>query len=303
MIALGTSRTDLKNNGNATLTLNQCSFASDSTSTTNPHYSVEFNGGVTMTAAAISTVGSARITGNSNFISPPITTGAAPVSDPYQGLITVPSPLPPTQTFSIGGILQPGLYVSVSNNAPMNFSSGTTILCPGVYVLDGKDNSTGDAFAISGSTTTVTMGTAAQCPLSTTNGVTIIATCGTPGCTNGGGFDVGGTGSNTPTVTLKGPTTNLPAGIPASVLFYQPSATAVTTANKGNTTLAGGPLVSLTGVVYTPAKQIGLNGSPNFNSCTELIAASFVISGTPTMTRAQTCGLNSGSVSTLVLLE
>src|SRR6266478_5228142 len=83
MIALGTNGTDLKNNGNATLTLNNCSFASDSTSTTNPNYSVEFNGNVTMTAAAISTVGSARITGNSNFISPPITTGALPpVADP-----------------------------------------------------------------------------------------------------------------------------------------------------------------------------------------------------------------------------
>ena len=52
MIALGTSGTDLKNNGNATVTLDNCSFASNSSSTTNPNYSIEFNGGVIMTAGA-----------------------------------------------------------------------------------------------------------------------------------------------------------------------------------------------------------------------------------------------------------
>jgi putative Flp pilus-assembly TadE/G-like protein len=307
MIALGTSGTDLKNNGNATVTLNNCSFASNSVTDTNPDYSVKFNGGVTMTAAAISTAGGTKITGNSNFISPPVTTHAAAVPDRYAGLITVPNPLPALSSTapapSTGGTLQPRRYDSVSNKAPMNFSSGTTILCPGVYVLNGADNSSGDAFTISGSGTTVNMGIAGvgACSGSTTDGVTIIATCSAP-CTNGGGFDVGGTGSNTPTVSLKGPTSPQ-AGIPASILFYQPAATAITNANKGNTTLAGGSAVSLIGVVYTPAKEIGLNGNPNFSSCTELIAASFVISGNPTLTRASTCSLNSPSVSTLVLLE
>jgi Putative Flp pilus-assembly TadE/G-like len=304
MLALNTTGQDLTNSGNATLTLNQCSFMSDSSDS----QSIRFNGGVTVQAAAIDTNGQYKISGNSNSVAPPITTGAPVVADPYAGLITVPNPLPtapPTAPApSTGGTLKPGLYAGVGNNAPMNFTSGTTILCPGVYVLDGEDNQ-GGAFVISGNGTTVTMGTAAQCPGSTTNGVTIIATCTSPAnCAKGGGFRIGGTGSNTPTVTLSAPTTSPQAGIPANILFYQVAAHADTSNgnNNGHSILAGGAGVSLNGVVYTPATQIQLNGNPNFSSCTELIAATFNIAGTPTM-NAPTCGINTASVATLVLLE
>src|SRR5438105_7510511 len=108
MIALGTSGQDLKNNGNASLTLNHCSFISDSTA----NNSITFNGGVTMTAAAIQTAGGDKITGNSNFISPPPTTGASAVTDPYAGQITVPT---------LGG-----------NDTCVSFSSGSHTLLPSV---------------------------------------------------------------------------------------------------------------------------------------------------------------------------
>ncbi len=306
MLALNTTGQDLTNSGNATLTLSQCSFMSDSS---NPQ-SIRFNGGVTVQAAAIDTNGGDKISGNSNSVSPPITTGVATVADPYAGLITVPNPLPlppttaPAPSTGGGPALLPGLYAGVGNNAPMNFTSGTTTMCPGVYVLDGEDNQ-GGAFVISGNGTTVTMGTAAQCPSSTTNGVTIITTCTSPAnCAKGGGFRIGGTGSNTPTVTLSAPTTSPQAGIPANILFYQVAAHADTSNgnNNGHSILAGGAGVSLNGVVYTPATQIQLNGNPNFNSCTELIADTFNIAGTPTM-NAPTCGINTASVTTLVLLE
>src|ERR1051326_841824 len=57
MIALRGSGQDLTNNGNVTLTLNQCTFASDS----NDRGSITLNGNVTMSAAAITTAGGAVI--------------------------------------------------------------------------------------------------------------------------------------------------------------------------------------------------------------------------------------------------
>jgi Putative Flp pilus-assembly TadE/G-like len=311
MLALNTTGQDLTNSGNATLTLNQCSFMSNSADS----QSIRFNGGVTVQAAAIDTNGQYKISGNSNSVSPPITTGVATVADPYSGKITyiLPSGTPTCPPSTGSAVpLQPGLYgcSGGGNPAPMNFSSGTTTLCPGVYYLDGEDNQ-GEALVISGNGTIVNMGIQGVngCPTNGMNGVTIIATCSSPSnCKKGGGFIIGGTGSNTPTVTLSAPTNAVPSGctqpstacIPPNVLFYQDPVHA--NINKGTSTLAGGQSVSLIGVVYTPATQIGLDGNPKFNSCTELIAASFNIAGTPTM-NAPTCGINTASVTTLVLLE
>ena len=316
MIALNTSGTDLKNNGNATLKLNQCSFASNSTSNKNP-CSVVFNGGVTMTAAAISTAGCAKITGSSNYISPPITTNASAVADPYAGQIVYTLPGAATGncvTQASPQPLLPGLYGTggcKSNPPPMSFTGGTTTLCPGIFFLDGDDNQ-GDALVISGSGTTVKMGTqgVGGCPGNGLNGVTFIATCSTKKCNTGGGFVIGGTGSNTPTVTLSAPTTvdpisctmASPTCIPKQILFYQPTSTADT--SKGNSILAGGAGVSLNGVSYTPSTQITLQGNPTFGSCTEMISGNFVVGGTPTMNApSNACGINSQSVSTLVLAE
>ena len=312
MLALNTTGQDLTNSGTANLQLNSCSFMSNSS---DPQ-SIRFNGNVTMAAGAIDTNGGDKISGTSNSISPPITTGVPPVTDPYAGQITFTSGSGTTCVNVTSGTptLTPGWYGGAcagGSTPPMNFSGGTSTLCPGVYYLDGEDNQ-GEALVISGNGTTVKMGTqgAGVCPINGMNGVTMIATCSSPAnCTNGGGFVIGGTGTNTPTVTLSAPTTANPSGctqpstacIPANVLFYQVAARADT--KKGTSTLAGGLSVSLTGVVYTPATQIRLNGNPNFNSCTELIAASFNIAGTPTMNAPTCAGIITASVSTLVLLE
>src|SRR5438105_1427510 len=87
MIALGPNGQDLKINGNSIVKLNNCSFISDS----NSNDSITANGGIYMSAGAISTVGGTKITGNSNFIAPPITTGGPLVLDPYAGQIAVPA--------------------------------------------------------------------------------------------------------------------------------------------------------------------------------------------------------------------
>jgi hypothetical protein len=160
---------------------------------------------------------------------------------------------------------------------------------------------------ISGSGTTVNMGTpgttygTVTCPGTagtTPFGVTIIATCSSGSC--GGGFTVGGTGSNTPTVTLAAPSSSPLGGVPTEILFYQDSAHADT--SKGNSTLAGGSTTSLNGVIYTPSTQIALNGNASFGSCTELIALSYSIAGTPSLGRPS-CGVTTASVSSFALLE
>jgi hypothetical protein len=317
MLALGTNIQDLKFNGTSDLTLSGCSFIANSTTSD----SLTFNGNVTMNASAIQTSGGTKITGNSNSISPAPLTGQPAVSDPYAGQITYTLPGTTQGSCVTGGTLRPGWYNTAGcsgNPAPMNFSSGTTTLCSGIYYLDGEDNQ-GEAFVISGSGTVVNMGTPGQayagvtCPTTQNSntiplGVTFIATCSGTNC--GGGFIVGGTGGNTPTVNLAAPTSAVPSGctqpspacIPAQILFYQPSSTA--DANKGNSQLAGGSGVSLNGVVYTPATKVTLQGNPTLGSCTEFIALNFVIGGTPTLSAPLgTCGINSQSVSTVVLAE
>jgi len=327
MIALGTSGTDLKNNGNATVTLNNCSFASNSVTDTNPNYSVKFNGGVTMTAAAISTAGGSKITGSSNFISPPVTTHAAAVLDPYDGAITVPSLGAslgcPKITGGPNNFLLPGSYgggCAGGGTTPIEISGGTTALCSGVYLIDGDDNQ-GRALWIHNNGTVVSVlapnaplpGGGGNCPTTENDlgtpytigsGVTIIATCSTSGC--GGGFRVGSTGGDMPTVTLTAPTTSWMPVIPKQILFYQVKSPAADTSggHPGNSTFGGGAGVSLNGVIYTPSTEIALQGNPSLGSCIELIANDFVVGGTPTMNAPLgTCGIITKSVSTLVLLE
>jgi len=242
------------------------------------------------------------------------------VADPYAGQITVPT-LTGSDTcvsFSSGNhTLVPSIatggtwYGCTGNNPAINISGGTTTFCPGVYLLDGENNQ-GDAFVISANSiggTVVSMGTAGNtynlvtCPNNGINGVTIITTCHPTPCTNGGGFVVGGTGNNQPAVTLAAPTASPQTGIPKEILFYQVASTADTNANKANSTVAGGPGTTLNGVVYTPAKQVTLQGNPTLGSCTEFIAFNFVIGGTPVMSSPSACGVITQSASALVLLE
>jgi hypothetical protein len=307
MIALGATGQDLKNNGTTNVSLNDCSFISDSTT---PSDSVTFNGNVTMTAGAISTAGGAKVTGNSNYIAPPVTTNAAAVSDPYAGQITVPTV--PNGTYNAAaGVYTPGLYTAPSNSPAIGITaSGNYTMCSGVYVLNGDDNQ-GRAFYIPSTGTTVSMGTpgntynGVQCPTVQNGatipfGVTIIATCSSSNCA--GGIVIGGTGaSSQPTVTLAAPATSPLPGIPKEILFYQVASQAD---SKGTSTLAGGSTASVNGVVYTPASEVDLQGNPSFGSCTEFIANNFVIGGTPTMNApSSSCGINTQSASTLVLLE
>jgi len=341
MLALNLSGQDLTAGGGGSaqnLTLTNCSFISDSNSSD----SIRANGNVKITAAAIDTVGGTKVSGTSNSISPPITRIPAPVADPYAGAFPAISTLLTGLTtkgcpaFTTGShTLKPDLYggsCAKGSIAPMSLTGGsTTVLCSGLYFLDGEDNK-GEALLIDGTGTTVTMGTpgtpypdatapggTVTCPTTQTIGgtsytipfgVTMIATSTAASCAStncGGGFVIGGPGgSHQPTVgTLATPfaaPATVPPGwpIPVEILFYQEPSTADTA--KGNSVLAGGAAVRLNGVVHTKATQIGLNGNPTFGSCTELIAGSFSLGGTPSMS-APSCGIPTASATTLVLME
>src|SRR5205823_3133082 len=94
------------------------------------------------------------------------------------------------------------------------------------------------ALVIKDNGTTVQMGTAGAggCPPGPA-GVTFIATCSS-GTSCGGGFIIGGTGSNTPSVTLSAPSTSPAVGVPSGLLLYEDAAHADP---RSTTTLAGGP--------------------------------------------------------------
>ncbi len=335
---------------NVDLNIPNCAFVSASTNATaTSNASIYLNGGITINAGAISTSGGYVIKGNSASVTPPIVANVSPqYKDPYcdatesasacpngTAVITLasagypwsPTQLPPPLQRSCstggGGVttpLQPGWYGGsvCAGTAPMNFSSGSnTYLCPGVYFLDGEQgNGTnkGAAFIVSDNGTTVNMGTAGAngCPANGLDGVTVIATCNTVASANckGGGFIIGGQGSNTPTVNLSPPSTSpgcswLPQGcpgIPAKILFHQVFGTADT--SNGNTsfgTILGAS--GLDGLIHVPATTITLKGGSTFGSCIEMIAAAFTLSGGATLSRASTCPLQSDKAKVISLVE
>jgi hypothetical protein len=133
----------VKFNGTTNVDLTNCGIAADSNNPT----SMDFTGNTTFQAAWAQTVGNYKAGGNTTI--PVVQIDAFPVTDPYScnppqigcaGHINYVLPTTP-QTFpSSGGTLQPGLYQTVGNNAPMtNFSGAHTWnLCPGIYYLDGE---------------------------------------------------------------------------------------------------------------------------------------------------------------------
>jgi hypothetical protein len=342
MLALNTSGTDLGFNGGgsgAGLDMPNCAFVSDSTTCSNSQNknSIVLNGNVTVNTGATDTSGCYTITGTSNTVSPPIVTGTPYQPDPYAALLP-----PPASTFpwnqsppgpnlgctnlTSGGTLIPGWYggsCAGGSTPPMNLGGGTITVCPGVYYLDGESSNQNAALIISGTNTgtIVQMGTAGAggCPANGLDGVTFIATCSTANCTSGGGFVIGGTGSDDPTVTLSAPCVSLAPGSPCpgltaagmqntpGILLYQVASTADTsgckTSCKSSTILAGAGSANLEGVIYAPATEISLQGNPSFGSCLELIAGQYSIGGTPSFLQPPTCNIKTASASKLVLAE
>jgi hypothetical protein len=293
MIALSTSGPtpdlEYKGGGHGSLTIPNCAFASDSS---DPK-SIDLRGNFDIVAGAIDTVGGYSIKGAAGTVSPAITTGAPAVADPYGSVTvgTVPSgACTPDPNISSGtATLVPGkAYCSIT------ISGGTVTIPAGVYYLvgtPGKKGGTPGNLSISGGTVT-----------STGSGVTFVLTAAGGVSTAGTVQITGGSGS------LSAPTVSglLPPSAAASVglLIFQDPATS---ASSGSNTIAAGcPGISLTGAIDTSLTQDTMQGNPtSCTACTELIAASFHLGGTPALDTSgcAAVGTKTASVSVIRLAE
>lgn len=290
LIALSTKGTDLdyKGGGFASLNIPNCAFASDSSDPA----SIDLRGNFKITAAAITTVGGYSIKGAAGTVSPAITTGAPAAADPYGSVTTgtVPSgACTPDPNVSSGtAALVPGkAYCSIT------ISGGTVTIPAGVYYLvgtPGKGGGTPGNLSISGGTVTG-------------SGVTFVLTAA-GGVSAAGTVQItGGSGS------LSAPTVSglLPPSAAASVglLIFQDPATS---ASSGSNTIATGcpSGINLTGAIDTSLTQDTLQGNPaSCTACTELIAASFHMGGTPGLDTSgcAAVGTKTGNVSIIALAE
>jgi hypothetical protein len=134
--------------GNTTVILN-CSFASNSNDTD----SVDFSGSTNLTANSLYTVGNYTTTGNPSVsLNSGIFTQQVALADPYAGKISYVKPTDSTCTTapSTGGTLSP--LAAGQFYCPMSFTSGTTTLNSGVYLVNGEDNQN-NAFSVGNSAT------------------------------------------------------------------------------------------------------------------------------------------------------
>jgi putative Flp pilus-assembly TadE/G-like protein len=308
--ALSTSAPKAVNfSGSSTIDFSGCGVFSNSSASN----AINFQGNTTFTASWFQTVGNYNTNGNSLTLNAPTRlTDSSKVTDPYScnppaigcaGTIsyTLPSGSGSTAP-QTGGTLQPGLY-----SGPMNFTSGTTYLCPGVYYIDGEDNSSDGAFEVS-SGATLNMwksGNPGSCPSSgSIDGVTIIATSKTG--TKGGGLDI----SSGATVNLSAPTTSPTTGIPSGILFYQDPAHADTHVNgngkEADSTITASGSTTLAGALYTPTTNVSFQGNSS-SSCFIMIALTLTFTGDSTLSgnssACSSAGVSGPTVVNIALTE
>jgi hypothetical protein len=279
--------------GNTNVTLN-CSFAANSSSAD----AIDVSGNTTLNANSLWTVGNWTTNGSPSVtLSSGSFTQQYALTDPYAGTISYTKPtnqndcvswttLLPTHS---GTLSTPPL--GSNYYCPMTFGNGDNVtLNPGVYLINGENNQN-EAFRVN--TGATVSGT----------GVTIIAT-GTSGSKAGAINIQGGN------VSLIAPTSNQtpPAGgsVKSGLIFYQDPTIVDSQSNKGNSTITAGANVTLTGAIYTPAKNVTYTGNSS-SSCTIVIADTMTFIGTSSMSASQTvcqaAGVSPPTVLSLGLLE
>jgi Flp pilus assembly protein TadG len=332
-LSLAHTGTGISVQGSATLNLTGCGMAANSSDAA----SISFGGGNNdvLDASWFQTVGNYSSNGSPVLNVTTKLIDSTPVTDPYScnppqlgcaGQITYSWPATPVNSTSpcypwtgAPTTLQPGLYGkssgshkcsdgSGSSSPPMDFSSGTTKLCPGVYYLDGEDNH-GYAFNVHGGT--VQMGTTADGCASGIGGVTIII--GSQPAGSGGGFQI-----QSGTVNLSAPTARNPSGctfgstfcIPSGILFYQDPADADTHTHggglTGDSTITANTGTSLQGAMYTPATNVKFSGNAG-STCFIVISLTMTYTGDSTMagdqTNCQAVGVTGPTVMNISLTE
>jgi Flp pilus assembly protein TadG len=239
---------DVTFNGGTTVTANGCEVEADSPSAS----SVNTNGGGSIHAKAVRTVGGVSGGNISVTDNPGIWTNQASIPDPYANR-TIPS-MPPASgpnkwsgTVTNTGSGDPPV-MTINGNVDVK---GNTTLTPGIYIINnGSFNDTGQ--------NTVTG-----------NGVTIILTSSTPASDNGTFSVTGGGGLN-----LTAPT-------------YGPTAGMALWADKNlpnkEDTFAGGTTSGLTGAIYLPSHDVKYAGnSGTVSACMQMIAYNIIFTGAST---------------------
>ena len=338
-LSLSKTGTGISVTGSATLNLTGCGMAANSSDAS----SISFGGGNNdvLNASWFQTVGTYSSNGSPVLNVPTRLIDSTPVTDPYScnppqigcaGQIKYSWPTTPAipanpcyADTTTPTTLQPGLYGKssgsnkCSNNTgssspPMQFTKGTTTLCPGVYYLDGEDGK-GYAFLVQGGT--VQLGTAGSttngvtCPSNGISGVTIIA--GSQTGTKGGGLQI-----KSGTVTLSAPTAQIPSGctlgstpcIPSGIFFYQDPADADTSKAgsglTGDSTITANGTTSLLGAMYAPATNVTFTGNAN-STCFIVISLTMSYQGNSTMSgnqaACQAVGVTGPTVMNISLTE
>jgi hypothetical protein len=338
-LSLAKTGTGISVTGSATLNLTGCGMAANSSDAA----SISFGGGNNdiLNASWFQTVGNYSSNGSPVLNVSTKLTNSTPVTDPYScnppqigcaGKITYSWPttlaIPANPCYAdttAPTTLRPGLYGKssgsnkCSNNTgssspPMQFTNGTTTLCPGVYYLDGEDGH-GDAFLVQGGT--VQLGTAGSttngvtCPSNGISGITIIA--GSQTGTKGGGLQI-----KSGTVTLSAPTALIPTGctlgstpcVPSGILFYQDPADADTSKAgnglTGDSTITATGTTSLLGAMYAPATNVTFTGNAN-STCFIVISLTMTYQGDSTMSgdqaACQAIGVTGPTVMSISLTE
>jgi hypothetical protein len=336
-LSLAKTGTGISVQGSGTLNLQGCGMAANSSDAA----AISFGGGNNdiLDASWFQTVGNYNANGNPVLNVSTRLVDSTPVTDPYScnpptlgcaGQITYSWPAtpaltyPPSFCFTASGTttLQPGLYGKSSGShkcsdgggsasAPMDFSSGTTKLCPGVYYLDGEDNH-GNAFNVHGGT--VQMGTTADGCASGIGGVTIIV--GSQPAGSGGGFTI-----QSGTVNLSAPTARNPSGctfgstfcIPSGILFYQDPADYDSHTHGGggsglvsDDTITANTGTFLQGAMYTPKTNVTFTGNAG-STCFIVISLTMTYTGNSTMSgnqaNCQAVGVTGPTVMNISLTE
>jgi Flp pilus assembly protein TadG len=236
---------DVTFNGSTVVTANACDVDADSPSSS----SINTNGGGSIHAKAVRTVGGVSGGNISVTDNPGIFTQQTSIPDPYAGR-TIPS----MPSFSGQNTWQNTVHNTGSGSPPvMAFNGDVTVkgsatLDPGIYII-----SNGSLNMAAGNSLTGT-------------GVTIILTSPTPASDNGV-FSIAGGAS----FTLSAPTTGPTAGIALWADARLP--------NKEDK-FAGGSAGNTVGAIYLPSHNVKWAGNTDTTSkCMQLIAYNVVFTG------------------------
>jgi hypothetical protein len=144
MILLGTSGADFNNSGAGTMSMPNCGFVDNSSSSN----AFRNSGALTLTAQSIGIVGQVS-NGGSETLTPTAVTGISPSGDPLG--LSAPSiaGCGAAQNISVNKTLSPGCYNGLTTNGSANVT-----LNPGLYVINGNIQMNG-AQTLSGTGVTI----------------------------------------------------------------------------------------------------------------------------------------------------